>query len=64
MAESVLSLDSNFIYDIGTENTLKNNETKSMIAFFPTYLYSMSNFITSSNALEKFYQLATTTDDD
>ena len=35
-----------------------------MIAFFPKYLYSMSNFITSSNALEKFYQLATTTDDD
>ena len=64
VAESVLSLDSNFIYDIGTENTLKNNETKSMIAFFPKYLYSMSNFITSSNALEKFYQLATTTDDD
>ena len=64
VAESVLSLDSNFIYDIGTENTLKNNETKSMIAFFPKYLYSMSNFITSSNALERFYQLATTTDDD
>ena len=31
VAESVLSLDSNFIYDIGTENTLKNNETKSMM---------------------------------
>lgn len=57
------SYDSCFLTDL-QNNYLKNSETKSMIASFPKYLYSMSNFITSSNALENFYQLATTTDDD
>lgn len=57
------SYDGSFLTDL-QNNYLKNSETKSMIASFPKYLYSMSNFISSSNVLENFYQLATTMDND
>lgn len=59
----IQSYDGSFLTDL-QNNYLKNSETKSMIASFPKYLYSMSNFISSSNVLEKFYQLATTMDND
>lgn len=59
----IQSYDGSFLTDL-QNNYLKNSETKSMIASFPKYLYSMSNFISSSNVLENFYQLATTMDND